>query len=290
MLSKTDLNKLDVINKMVLVEQELNDQFQLEDKTIQNSSLLSLGLNRAKFINSRITQTIVQDCYLRNATFQNVDLTGTKFINCNLEKASFRVCNLRYTEFSKCKINLQEILSNLPTESNLKINILKQLLINQTEMSEKKSCDKLNVLIAEEERVNSKNKFLCLNSYYSNIGTLDRVNSFFSYIMQTISGFVWGYGLSLWKLFRFAVLTVIFFAVIISFLDLEYIDKINNNKVSSLEIHNALFLSFLVFSGSGYGEFLPNGFMSTITFVIESGLGIIFLGFFVSAVYRRIAR
>ncbi|MEC1716440.1 pentapeptide repeat-containing protein [Schinkia azotoformans] len=289
MYTEKSIDELEPINIKIIL-QGINDEKSLEKITIENSKIEGMGLNKAKFTHCDITQTTFDNCYLRNATFHNVDLTGSKFINCNLEKTKFRICNLNYTEFSKCKLNIDEILENLPTQSNLKLTLLKQLLINQNEMADYKSSDRLLLMIADEERLDWKNKFLAKNSYYNNMKSIDRLFSLYYYIVYSISGFIWGYGLRISRLIRFAIISILLFAFINYTFSLKYIDKINNNSTRSLDLKESIFQSFLAFSNNGFGEYVPVGFLSNALFIVESSFGIIFLGFLVSAFYRRIAR
>lgn len=269
---------------------EIDDVKEFQDVTIRNSKITNMGLSKVKINNSRITQTTLKNCYLRNAEFQNVDLTGSKFINCNFEKAKFRVCTFRYVEFHNCKLNIDEILGNLPTEPNLKISLLKQLYINQNLQMEKKSCDKLLLKIAREEKVDWRSKFLCKNSYYKDRNTIDRIYAFIQYILNNINDFVWGYGISIARLLRFALITIFVFAILINTFNAKFFNTLNNNELVKLNFFDSLFSSYVNFTSVGMGYFIPANCIAKLFFVFENMFGLLFIGCLVAALYRRISK
>lgn len=265
-------------------------QEDINEILIARAEFDKISMNNKKISNSTIKQTKFLNCYLRNTSFHNVDFTGSKFINCNLEKATFSICNLNYVEFSKCKINIDEILDNLPSQTNLRINILKQLLINQTEMADTKSCHRLLTLIAEEERKDYKNRFSKKTNYYKDLSFLERASALLNYILQSLNSFIWGYGLKVEKLIRFALLNIIFFALLFALLPLNFVDKLDNYKIRELTFSESIFQSISLFSSNGYGELVPHGILTNSICYTESAIGLIFIGFLVSAIYRRISK
>ena len=262
----------------------------LEEVLIARAEFEKISINKKSINNSTLKQTKFINCYMRNASFHNVDFTGSKFINCNLEKANFRMCTLNYVEFSKCKINLDEILESLPSQTNLRISILKQLLINQTEMADSKSCYRLLIMIAEEERKDFKNKFTKQTSYYKDLSVLDRISAFKKYVIHSLNYFIWGYGLRVDKLIRFAILNILLFTSIFTLFPIQFIDKLSNNSPKELSFTEAIFQSISLFTSNGYGELVPYGILSNTLVALESTIGLVFLGFLVSAIYRRISK
>lgn len=292
MLEKKDISSIEkkLVYEYIEILDGSEDKKELEDVTIKNSILKNLGMNEAKFRNSRFTQTTFENCYFRNAEFHGVDLTGSKFINCNLEKTKFRICTFRYVEFSNCKLNLDEILGNLPAEPNLKIGFLKQLYINMNSSADRKVCDKLSLLILDEEKQDLKNKFKAKNSYYKNLQTLDRLESLLKYILNSINDFVWGYGIKIGRLIRFAILTIILFGLIIFISDAKYFNTIDNNELLKLNMYESIFSSYVNFMSVGMGYYIPANITAKVLFGIENAFGLIFVGCLVAALYRRISK
>lgn len=284
-----DLDKLEIDSKHIIVENDEYDDIELERKGTSRSIFKNLGLKNAKFKNCWINHTIIEDCYLKKAEFTNVDFTGTKFINCDLKRASFKSCNLRYTSFSKCKLNIPEILGSLPSEPNIKLALLKELRRNENEMGEEKSADFLLIKEIEEERILLKERFLARTSYfrvYEN--TFSRCGAFIKYILSIINDLIWGHGLKIFRLVRSTISAILFFAIVIFMSNQNYLGI--TNKEITLNFGQSLYLSLITFGTAGYGPYTPITTISKAIFAIENILGLIFMGLFTAAIYRRISR
>jgi Pentapeptide repeats (9 copies)/Ion channel len=279
-------------NKIEISNQEA-DSLELTSVRLFKSKLYNLGLKKSIFSTCAITQSEIEKCYLRNAKFINVDLTGSNFSDCDLANAKFNSCNLRYVTFRNCKLNLKEIFGCLPSEPNLKIALLKEIRLNQIGLGENKSADEILIKIHDTEKNLLLERVKCNTSYHREREDLiSRSIALFSYLFLQLNDFIWGYGLKLSKLFRTAIIILLTFAVIINwFTEKEYISVTpSGNKIIELNFWQSLYASYTNFTTVGYGHYTPTQFTSTLIFAIENLLGLIFIGFLVSGVYRRIAK
>lgn len=281
------------IREKICVKFEEEDNLLLQEVNIFKSTFLNMGLKKASFDGGNISNSRFEDCYLRYATFNNINLTGSVFINCDLSNAKFRSCNIRYVKFVNCQINIKEVLGSLPTETNLKIQLLKELRINQISIGNNKNADELLIKILDAEKKLCLERVKCETSYHQereDIGS--RIKAFYSYIVLSLNDLIWGYGLKLSRLF-FSALTIIFvFAVLIYlFTNEEYISTtVFGSTLIELSFWDSVYVSYTNFISLGYGNYIPNTTITRIIFIIENTLGYIFLGFLVSGVYRRISK
>jgi len=125
----------------LVFQDDIEDYLTLEDVKLKTCRFKRLGMREAKFINSSITQSLFEDCYLRKAKFQNVKLTGNTFRNCNLERATFQGCDLRYCKFENVRLNRKEIISCLPVEPNLTHDLARNIRRNFEMQGDKESAD-----------------------------------------------------------------------------------------------------------------------------------------------------
>ncbi|MDH2364161.1 pentapeptide repeat-containing protein [Priestia megaterium] len=272
---------------------EEDDNLELTNIQLFKCKLIDLGLKRLVSSTCAITQTDIEKCYLREARFKNVDFTGSNFIDCDLEKATFNSCNLRYVTFRNCKLNLKEILGCLPSEPNLKVALLKELRMNQLGLGDNKSADWLLIKIHDTEKELLLERVKCSTSYHrEKEDFISRTLALFSYIMLQLNDFIWGYGLKLSRLFRTALIILLSFAILTYFFTgKEYMyATVKGNEMIKLNFWQSLYASYTNFTTVGYGHFTPTKLTSTLLFSIENFLGLIFLGFLVSGVYRRIAK
>ncbi|MED0903406.1 pentapeptide repeat-containing protein [Bacillus nitratireducens] len=279
-------------NRIEIADDE-EDNLKLSNIKLMRSKLVNLGMKNVELSTCAITQTRLERCYLRKAKFVNVDFTGSTFEDCDLENANFNSCNLRYVKFRNCKLNLKEILGCLPTEPNLKVALLKELRKNQLDLGDNKSSDAILVKINDTEKELLLERVMCRTSYHRNReDVISRAVALLNYIMLQMNDFIWGYGLKLSRLFRTAVLTILMFAMLIYyFTDKDYLAVTASGNIrTKLNFWESLYASYTNFTTVGYGHYTPLGTASILFFAVENVLGLIFIGFLVSGVYRRIAK
>jgi len=284
---------LEVEREKICIMNEEKDNLVLQKVRIFKSTFSNVGLKKANFNSCSINNSLFENCYLRYATFNNVDLTGSVFINCDLSNVKLNSCNIRYVELKNCQINLKEVLGCLPQETNLKIQLLKELRLNQISIGDNKGADELLIKILDAEKSLLMERVKCETSYHQEREDfVSRVKAYFNYILLSLNDLIWGYGLKLTRLFRAALTLIFVFAVLIYFCtNAEYISTaITGNVLEELSFWDSLYVSYTNFITMGYGNYIPNTTTTKIIFVIENTLGYIFLGFLVSGVYRRISK
>lgn len=294
-LSLIDLESYQPTSHLKRIEISDDEKYDLKltNITLVRSKLMNLGMKKAEFSTCAFTQTEFNRCYLRYASFVNVDFTGSTFVDCDLENANFNSCNLRYVKFRNCKLNLKEILGCLPTEPNLRVALLKELKKNQLDLGDNKSSDALLIKINDTEKELLFERVICATSYHRKREDLfSRSAAFYNYLMLVINDFIWGYGLKLSRLFRTAILIIFIFSILIYFFtDKDYLAlTMNGNIQIKLNFWQSLYASYTNFTAVGYGHYTPVRLGSIILFVIENILGLIFIGFLISGIYRRIVK
>ena len=284
---------LEVEREKICIRYEEEDNLVLQKVRIFKSTFSNVGLKKANFNSCSINNSLFENCYLRYATFNNVDLTGSVFINCDLSNVKLNSCNIRYVEFKNSQINLKEVLGCLPQETNLKIQLLKELRLNQISIGDNKGADELLIKILDAEKSLLMERVKCETSYHQEREDfVSRVKAYFNYILLSLNDLIWGYGLKLSRLFR-AALTIIFVFAILIYLctNAEYLSTTTTgNVIEELSFWDSIYVSYTNFITMGYGNYIPNTTTTKIIFVTENTLGYIFLGFLVSGVYRRISK
>lgn len=275
---------------LLFIDEEFDD-IEIHDIDIRRSLFVRLGLKRAKFSGCHLTQNIFEDCYLREAKFKNVDFSGSFFKDCNLQRATFHSCILRYMRFNRCIIDYDEILGSLPSEPDLRLQMLNSLKQNAIEMGHKTIADKLLLQVIQAEKEELKNRFLLPTSYYKerydNLSL--RVGAFFKWLVMLIDGLLWGYGLKPIRLIISALVTIILVAIIMTMFNLQYFYNNQITQTKNISFFEALYVSAITF-GIGMGGYVPATIASQVVSVIERFVGVVFLGFLVATIYRRIAR
>ena len=274
----------------LLFADEEYDKIDVEDTVLDRCVFDNVGLKRAYFCGGAIIHCRFKDSYLRYSIFDQVDLTGTIFTNCNLVFASFAGSKLWYVQFVHCQLDYDEILQTLPTEINLRKQLLRSLRVNATEMGEKHIANRILLLELETEREEHYKIFTSSNRYFrEKYNTAQRFQSFGWWIGHFLQSFIWGYGLRLKALFRTALIVILSCAFVYWITGARFYVS-HTSSQEGISFLQAIYFSTVTFATLGFGDFSPIDWAAQLLAAIESLCGCIFLGFLAASVYRRLAR
>jgi len=286
----TSITSVPEQGRHLLFIDEENDDLVLRDVTLRRCVFVRLGMKQAEFHGCAFLQSIFEDCYLRKASFINVDFTGSLFKDCNFERATFQSCSLRYARFQHCLLNVKEMLGSLPTEPNLRYQLLRSIIQNERDMGHKKVVDELTVAAIRTEKEELRNRVTARSSYYKNRYTVfGRFRSFIQLLILLLSDAMWGCGLKIRRLLISGASFIVLMAVVIKLFSLVYyppgqwIPKV-------LSFPEAIYVSALRFATVGFGGYTPASWGSQVVSVLGSLSGAVFIGFLAASLYKRIAR
>lgn len=273
-------------NKL-FVDVELPDWRPAKNIRFSRCIFVRVGLKGATLDKLTFHRCVFLDCYLRKVTLHNVDFTGSVFRDCNLERARMDSCNFRYVRFRRCLLNYDEILNSLPTGPNLAIGLLRSIRSNAAEMGNNEIVDKI---ISEEVATEIKelsNRVRGVTEYYrEHYKPAERLFSLIRLVRLVLSGVFWGHGLRIAKLLRSAIFLILGFACLYQYFGVF----IEANEVVQNNFAVSLYLSTVTFTTLGHQVYCPGSVLTYILCASESILGVVYLGFFVAALYRRLSR
>jgi len=255
--------------------------------TFRRCMFIRVGLKNANVDKLTFHRCVFDDCYLRGMTFHNVDFTGSVFRGCNLQRTRMDSCRFRYVRFSKCILNYDEILNSLPTAPNQAVGLLKSIRCNAVEMGDNEIADKLISRQIDIEKQELRNRIWGATEYYKErYKGADRLLSLIELAKLLFSGFFWGHGLRITRLFRSAMILIVLFAVLYQVFGRfsAATGVVPNNMAMSL------YLSTVTFTTLGHPTYSPATALTYILCAAESVFGVVYLGFLVAALYRRLSR
>jgi len=286
----TSLARLSSGGSDLLFVDERNDQLQLRNVIVGHSIFSRLGLKNAEMRGCKLRHNVFSHCYLREARFTDVDFTGSVFENCNLERAKFWSCSLRYTSFRGCLLNVDEILGSLPFEPNLRLQVLRQLRTNVAELGQKDLSEKLLLKEIETDRQEMSNIVFGASSYYKErYSRWSRLKTLTRLIRHYLNDLVWGYGLRISRLLATGAIIVFLGALVIWGFHLGFVLPQDGMRIV-LSFGDSLYVSAMTFLVAGNADVVPATVASRTFCALETLAGLVFLGFFVAALYRKIAR
>ena len=274
--------------------QRFDKKWNIEFKIFQNCTFSKMGFLQSQFKNIELRYSIFIDCYFRNAKFEAVDFTGVLFINCNFDSATFVNCIFEYAKFTNCMIEYDILKENLPrARHNLNRDLCRNLCIECLRLGSDKDYRKYYF---EEKRASEKyywKKFYHRSSendnYYNKYNLWEQIGGFFSFLLSKCNNIIWGYGEKLSRLLMNMLIIVLTFSVIYGFLYNQDITNLATQESNGWFGYIYLSLcNFFTFSPSN--ELVKDTIQYKYLAIIEAGLGVVSMGFFVAALFRYVNR
>jgi uncharacterized protein YjbI with pentapeptide repeats len=273
---------------------ELNDG--IREKTTVSDARFSHCLLKDKYLRDvtfkggMIRHCRLEFCNLRNASFERIDFTGTVFLNCDLRRANFSSCTLWYTSFDRCTLNYDAILPSAPPETNLRQQFFRTLRLNAVSLGDKVWADRMLHLELIAERDELKNIIFGSTEYYrTRYNKVDQLSSVLRFALHFVNDRLWGHGINVKRLLLSGLLFVGIFAVICWISPAQYAVR-NELTTRGLNAFEAAYYSVISFTTGGFGDIVPGNTVARVITAIEGLLGLVFLGFFTAAIYRRYSR
>lgn len=275
---------------LLLLSDQQQDKVVISGVNISTSSFIRLGMKEAEINDCSFTQSHFEDSYFRKAAFKNVRFTGSNFRFCNFDKASFQGCSFSYCSFYHCKLPKDEIIACLPSEPNLRRDLARNLRANYEMIGDKKSAD--TFLDIENQAIEEEFKaiFLSKTTYYKDRYKLtEQVQSGLKFMVSRLSGFIWGYGHSVGRLFR-SYFLITFLLSLITYFGETNIHVLKDGALHPLNFWQSIYTGFSQTVGLTGLQFEQVTLVGKFIMFAESFLGTLFLALLAATFYRRIAR
>jgi len=262
------------------------DENILRQKSPVRCRFLRCGFKGSIFEDCIFNHSRFSDCYFRKAQFRRVSFVGCEFRDCKFDEAIFENCQLDNAEFSNCSITYKQVLPSFPRHDNVLWRLARNLRVNAQNRGE--ADDSRKFLLAElnaSERHNYRKAFDWNDPYYGKkYKPLERVSACGQWCVSKLSSFLWGHGEMPIHVLRMSLLIVILFAFLYGWKG----DFTNFPQSKSWQEY--LGYSFAAFASAAYGNVTAANGAARFLSTVESILGLVLFGFFVSALYRRISK
>jgi len=267
-----------------------NDKIEITGSNISISSFVRLGMKEAVFKDCSFTKSSFEDLYFRKAKFNNIQFTGSKFSYCNFDKAIFQTCDFSYCSFFYCKLPLEEIKSCLPYEANLRRDLARNLRKNYEMLGDKKSADEFLDIEIKAFETELQDIFLSKTDYYKqHFNFREQLSSGIKYLLSKASGWIWGYGHRIFRLFFSFLMIILLCSLATWILKIQFIE-FGEALPKSLTFWDSIYITLRETINLSNTSIVPVKFVGKLMLLLESFLGTIFLAFLAATIYRRIAR
>jgi len=276
----------------VCFSNESNDKKIYRHLTFSFCTFDHLGFLEAKFEHCVFKHCDFMHCYLVKAKFINCDFTGSYFGDCNFSWAEFENSTIGYTRFYRCAPVFAQIaqlrIPNPKSASKLYRNLASEhcQLGNWGEVAKF-----VHQSYVEDQRYYNYIVFGENDYYRSKYTFFQRAKYAWRYLLGYISGVVWGYGVSWGAFFRSILLVWLVALPLINYLIGK--SPLENTGEGLARFFNAMPLLYrettLAFFPLLPSTLIPFSNKLELPFhviCLESLMGTIFLGLFVSMLFR----
>ena len=270
---------------IIIANERIDEKWISENFIINNSTFAKVGFRGAKFLNDDLRFNVFIDCYFKKAYFDGVNFTTTIFINCNFDEITLVNCTFDYCKFEGCFIKYNDLLQSLSKRPNIRWELCKNLSLECLKLGHE---DEYRKYYFEEKEASEEyywKKFWHKGSdkYYRKYNAIDQLSGLGNYILSKANKILWGYGEKLIRLI-FNVIIVLLIFMLGYYYGIEEVSK-GVQMTWGIAGYMSLSNFFTVTC-----EYTPDVFLYKVLSVMEGGIGIVLMGFFVAALFRYINR
>jgi len=251
------------------------------------------GFLRAQFTGARVAHSTFANCYFRLADFTDAEFSHCVFVDCNFDEAIFVRTRLSYSEFRNCSVTFQQLKQCLELHDvNLLRDTAQSLKVNaQSRGMNDDSRSFLLIELKASERHNFLKGWPPAGSWQQRkyADAVDRWAGRWKWGALVFGRLFWGHGERPLRVAAIAGAVVILFSALYYLVPGVSISNLSQvlGRENGLD-YVGFSLATLV--SSSYGDAISSSRIARILSTTEAALGLVLLGFFVSALFRRISR
>lgn len=263
------------------------EKFRLEHRKLRYATITRTYVLHGRFHDVDFSHSRFIDCQFRHTEFRKCIFTEAFFKDCDLPHTTFIECKLPYSRWKNTKVDIGQLVNNLPSEwPNVAHALCQNLRANCRGLGDGPAARRLLFKAMAFRRSTLKEILLLRKSWYQErYKWADRLGAAVRLAGSWVARWGWGYGESPSLLLGWAAVAIL------SFSGYYYIQGFADSLViggDRLEQYlRALQFSALSFVGSAERASWPEG--PTAAVVIEGTLGLLFIGVFAAALYRWIS-
>jgi len=260
--------------------------------TVRFADYSGCGFLRRHFDGAKVAHSRFTDCYFREADFTDAEFTNCVFVDCNFDYAVFVRTRLPHSQFQNCSMTFEQLRQCLALhDDNLRWEVARNLKVNA--INRGMSDDARSFLLVElraSERHNRLKGWPPAGSWqqrkYSD--PVDRRAGRARWAALVLGRLFWGHGESPLLVASFAGIAALVFAALFYVLPGVFISNLSTNGHPNVLDYVGFSVATLV--SATYGNALSSSQLTRILATVEAALGLMLLGFFVSALFRRVSR
>ena len=251
--------------------------------TFANVSFKATTLERTRFIDC-----LFVSAYFRRTAVTGCSFSGCRFVDCEFPNISVSTSRFQYCRFRQCYIPYSQLKLNMPSEPNLRKELAHNLAVETETMG---FYDEATAYRWDEIRSHESNLSLAVRGatvwYQKHYDLPMRVLSAIRLVASVLNRHLWGYGERVWILIRnWLLLSFLVFPMAFVFIRESFTKK----TAGTVEISDLVRYSLATILGSVPSNISPITPLANFLTTLESTVGIVATGLFITYLFRWISR
>ena len=263
------------------------EECRIQGQKLRHATFIRVHVKQGEFRNLDFSHSRFIDCYFRHTEFRDCNFTGAVFTACDLPHAKFIECSLPYSRWHNTRVDMVQLLPNLPYDwPQVAHDLCQNLRVNFRAQGDGPAARRLLFHAMAFHRSTLWETVLVRKSWYKERYRLvQRFRAAIRLVGSWVERLGWGYGESPGLLLLWAAVSILLFGNYYHILGFADSQVINGGFFE--QIGKAIEFSALSFVGSTERSSWPEG--PTAAIAIQGTLGILFIGVFAAVVYKWIS-
>jgi len=262
------------------------DEGELTGARFAHCTFANISFKGAELADCHFSNCVFEGCYFRGTLLKECHFPASRFIDCEFPKPSIFACGFGATRFRRSVPRFATMEPNLPGEPNLCRDLCENLATEASALGHEREARRYRLRAIEEHEEALRRGYRWSDDYSrSKYPELERVRAFFALCWSRASGWIWGHGEYIRRLFFNLVLLAVFIGPTMLYVAR---DHLHSDGPIGLGDYLALSVASTLNDSASSGVEATGIALAIVLLLTASGL--LFLGLFVTYVFRAVTR
>ena len=260
------------------------DSEKLSDAHFHQCTFANVSFKSAELTACHFSACVFEGCYFRGTKLKECDFPASRFVNCEFPKVQIFSSGFSTTRFRDSALDFDLLEASLPGAANLRRDLCQNLATEAAALGREREARSYRLCAIEAEEEALRRGYRWSDDYSrTHFPEWERPKAFLKLCISRIGGWLWGHGEYIRRLLANLALIAIVIGPALLYLFREHLHGGNS-------LGDCLALSIAsVLNNSGASGVEATGVALAIVLTL-SALGLLFLGLFVTYVFRAVTR
>lgn len=273
------------ISDTLFIDQRFEGQ-ELAGTRFEYCTFANMSFKDATLRDCHFKACVFEECYFRKATLRDCHFPASRFVECEFPKPNILGCGFQYTRFRRTAPEFNVMEASLPGEPNLCRDLCQNLATEAAALGYEREARRYRLRAIEENEEALRRGYRWSDEYsQSHYPGLQRVLAFVVLGWSRLNGWLWGHGEYIRRLLLNLVILAFVFGPVLLYLFRDHL-----HEKGSVDLGDCVALSVAsVLNNPGSSGVSATGAGLAIVLLL-TGSGLLFLGLFVTYLFRAVTR